>query len=191
MLNWRYAILFARLGYWKLRLGKRLQLDGAPAFIGRGCQLQVGRGATLVLGPWSWLGRGCKIRVHEGFCEIGAKTVFGEECTISAYREVVIGRECLVADRAMFIDFDHATSEVDRPIREQGIYTRPVRVGNNCWIAYGACVLRGGDVGDNTVIGTNSVVTRGIPANVVAAGQPARVVRRRGEPQHLSWDADR
>jgi len=188
MLNRHYAVLFVRLAYWKLRLGKRLQLDGAPAFIGRGVKLQVGRNATLKLGRWCWIGGGCKIRVHEGFCEIGAKTVFGEECTISAYREIVIGRECLVADRAMFIDFDHGTSEIERPIRAQGIYTRPVRVGNNCWIAYGACVLRGGDVGDNCVIGTNSVVTRGIPENSIAAGQPARVVRQRGEPQHLRWD---
>ncbi len=187
LLHLRYLPLYLRLAFWKLRLGDRLQLDGL-AFIGRGTRIQVGKQATLSLGRWCWIGGGSKIRVHEGRCEIGAKTVMGEECTISAYREVVIGRECLIADRVMLIDFDHGTSEVERTIRAQGIYTRPVRVGHNCWLGYGACLLRGADVGDNSVIGANSVVTRGIPANVIAAGQPARVVRRREVPSALRYD---
>ena len=75
--------------------------------------------------------------------EIGAKTVIGQECTISAYQRVRIGEQCVIADRAMFIDFDHGVVEVERPIREQGIYKRDVEVGSNVWIGYGACVLRG------------------------------------------------
>lgn len=187
LLHPRYLPLYARLAYWKLRLGDRLQLDGV-AFIGRGTRLQVGPRATLKLGRWSWIGRGCKIRVHEGRCEIGAKTVLGEECTISAYRHVAVGRECLLADRVMLIDFDHGTSDVERPIREQGIYARDVHVGHNCWLGYGAAVLRGATVGDHSVVGAYSVVTRGVPANTIAAGQPARVVRVRRTPQRLSYE---
>ena len=81
---------------------------------------------------------------------IGAKTVIGQECTISAYQHVSIGRECIIADRVMLIDFDHGVTEVERPIRVQGIYKRDVRVGHNVWIGYGACVLRGVAVGDNS-----------------------------------------
>ena len=55
----------------------------------------------------------------------------------------------------MMIDFDHGTAEVERPIREQGIYKRDVQVGHNVWIGYGACILRGVTVGDNAVIGTS------------------------------------
>ena len=83
----------------------------------------------LRLGRWSWLGHGTKIRVHEGECEIGAKSVLGQECTISAFQHVSIGRECVIADRVMLIDFDHGVVEVERPIRLQGIYKRDVRVG--------------------------------------------------------------
>ena len=141
----------------------------------------------LRLGRWSWLGHGTKIRVHEGECEIGAKTVLGQECTISAFQHVSIGRECVIADRVMLIDFDHGVVEVERPIRLQGIYKRDVKVGSNCWIGYGACILRGATVGDNCVIGTNTVVTKDIPANAVAAGTPARVVRMRETPETLRW----
>jgi acetyltransferase-like isoleucine patch superfamily enzyme len=186
MLNAKYGRLLVRLGALKLRLGRRLRLDGL-AFVGPGCSLEVGKQATLELGRWSWVGHGCKIRVHEGNVSIGAKTVLGQECTISAFQHVSIGRECVIADRVMMIDFDHGMVEVERPIRLQGIYKRDVRVGHNVWIGYGACVLRGVTVGDNAVIGTNAVVTRDVPANAVVGGVPARVLRLREAPRRMRY----
>jgi acetyltransferase-like isoleucine patch superfamily enzyme len=186
MLNLAYARLLLRLARLKLRFGKRLQTDGI-CFVGPGVKLEIGPDAVLRLGRWSWIGHGTKIRVHEGECEIGAKTVLGQECTISAFQHVSIGRECIVADRVMLIDFDHGVVEVERPIRHQGIYKRDVRVGSNCWIGYGACILRGATVGDNAVIGSNSVVGKDVPANAVAAGAPVRVLRMREEPATLRW----
>jgi acetyltransferase-like isoleucine patch superfamily enzyme len=150
-------------------------------------KLEIGRNARLVLGRWSWIGHGCKIRIHEGEVRIGAKTVLGQECTISAYQHVSIGRECVIADRVMLIDFDHGVVEVERPIRLQGIYKRDVNVGNNNWIGYGACFLRGVTVGDNCVVGANTVVTKDVPSNAVVAGAPARLLRMREEPRTLRW----
>ncbi len=186
MLNANYFRLIARLGWLKLRWRKRLQLDGL-AFVCPRVTLEIGKGAVLHLGRWSWLGHGTKIRVHEGEVAIGAKTVVGQDCTISCYQHVSIGRECIVADRVMLIDFDHGVVEVERPIRLQGIYKRDVRVGHNVWIGYGACFLRGVTVGDNCVVGTNSVVTKDVPDNAVVAGTPARVIRSRDAPQTLRW----
>jgi acetyltransferase-like isoleucine patch superfamily enzyme len=186
MLNFKYGRLIVRMLRRKLWLGARLKLDGI-AFIGPRVVLQVGKGARIELGRWSWLGHGTKIRCHEGVVSIGAKTVMGQECTISAYQQVKIGRECVIADRVMFIDFDHGVVEVERPIRLQGIYKRDVDVGNNVWIGYGACILRGVKVGDNAIIGTNSVVTKDVPANAVVAGLPAKVIRMRPTPKRMRW----
>src|SRR3712207_1163928 len=149
----------------------------------------IRRPPRSTLFPYTTLFRshGTKIRAHEGVVEIGAKSVLGQEITISAYQHVVIGRECIVADRAMFIDFDHGVVEVERPIREQGIYKRDVDIGHNCWIGYGACILRGARIGDNSVVGTLSVVTHDLPANSVSAGAPARVLRMREAPRRLRW----
>jgi acetyltransferase-like isoleucine patch superfamily enzyme len=155
--------------------------------VGPGVTLEIKRGARLVLGRWSWIGHNSKIRVHEGEVRIGAKTVMGQECTISAFQHVAIGRECVVADRVMLIDFDHGVVEVERPIRLQGIYKRAVDVGNNCWIGYGVCILRGVTVGDNAVLGTSAVVTKDVPDNAVVAGIPARVIRMREAPRTLRW----
>ena len=188
MLTPKYARLIVRLGRRRFltHYGRRLKLDGL-AFIGPRVTLQIGSKGEIELGRWSWLGHGTKIRAHEGVVSIGAKTVLGQECTISAYQHVSIGRECVVADRVMLIDFDHGASEVDRPVRLQGIYKRDVRVGNNVWIGYGACILRGVTVGDNAIIGTSAVVTRDVPANAVVAGVPARVVRMRDEPPSMRF----
>jgi acetyltransferase-like isoleucine patch superfamily enzyme len=60
-------------------------------------------------------------------------------------------------------------------------------VGHNCWIGYGACILRGATVGDNCVVGTNAVVTKDLPPNAVAGGVPARVLRMREAPRRLRW----
>jgi len=60
-------------------------------------------------------------------------------------------------------------------------------VGSNVWVGYGAQILRGVTVGDNAIVGAGAVVTRDIPANAVAAGSPAGVVRMRPEPERLRW----
>jgi acetyltransferase-like isoleucine patch superfamily enzyme len=188
MLTPKYALLAARWAHRRLftRAGWRWRTDG-PLFLGGGLELQIGRRGRIEFGRFVWLGHGTKIRCHEGRVEIGAKTVLGQECTISAYELVRIGEQCTIADRAMFIDFDHGVVEVERPIRKQGIYTRPVEIGSNVWIGYGACILRGVRVGDNAIVGTNCVVTKDVPANAVVAGVPARIVRMREAPERLRW----
>ena len=189
MLNLKYGRLLGRLvrRRWLTPTGRRLVLDGL-CFIGPGVALEIGRQGRVELGRWSWVGHGTKIRAHEGVVSIGAKTVLGQECTISAFQRVSIGRECVIADRVMLIDFDHGAVEVDRPIRHQGIYKRDVHVGHNVWIGYGACILRGVTVGDNAIVGTSAVVTRDVPANAVVAGVPARVVRMRETPQRMRFE---
>jgi acetyltransferase-like isoleucine patch superfamily enzyme len=189
MLTSKYARLIVRLlrRRYLTPHGRRLRADGL-AFIGPGVVLEIGRRARVELGRWSWLGHGTKIRCHEGVVSIGAKTVIGQECTISAYQHVSIGRECVIADRVMLIDFDHGVVEVDRPIRLQGIYKRDVRVGNNVWIGYGACILRGVTIGDNAIVGTSAVVTGDVPPNAVVAGIPARVIRMREAPTQMRFE---
>jgi acetyltransferase-like isoleucine patch superfamily enzyme len=188
MLNLRYGRLLWRY-LWRRFLtpaGWRWETDG-PVFFGRGLQLQIAKRGTVRFGRFSWIGDGSKIRCHEGVVEIGSKTVMGQEVTISAYRRVRIGEQCVIADRAMFIDFDHGVVEVERPIRVQGIYKRECVIGSNVWVGYGACFLRGVRVGDNSIVGTNSVVTKDVPANSVVGGVPAKVIRMREAPRGLRW----
>jgi acetyltransferase-like isoleucine patch superfamily enzyme len=187
MLTPSYARLLVRFWRLKLRFGSRLQTEGL-CFICPRVRLEIGRHATLRVGRWAWIGHGSKIRVHEGEVSIGAKTVMGQDCTISAYQHISIGRECIIADRVMLIDFDHGVTEVDRPIRLQGIYKRDVRVGHNVWMGFASCVLRGVTVGDNAIVGTNSVCTSDVAANAVVGGLPARLIRMRETPRSMRFE---
>jgi acetyltransferase-like isoleucine patch superfamily enzyme len=188
MLQLKYGRLLLRFLCRRLLTpaGWRWRTNG-PLFLGRRLQIQIARRGRVDFGRFVWIGDGTKIRCHEGEVVIGAKTVLGQDCTISAYRRVRIGEQCVIADRAMFIDFDHGVVEVERPIRHQGIYKRDVIIGSNCWIGYGACILRGVRVGDNAIVGSNSVVTRDVPANSVVGGVPAKVIRTREAPATLRW----
>src|ERR1700750_2951561 len=188
MLTPRYARLFWRY-LWRRLLtpaGWRWR-SGGPFFLGKRLELKIEPRGEIRFGRFVWIGDGTKIRCHEGVVEIDEKTVMGQECTISAYQRVRIGEQCVIADRAMFIDFDHGVVEVERPIRLQGIYKRDVEVGSNVWIGYGACILRGVSIGDNSVIGTNAVVTKDVPAGAIVGGVPARIIRMREAPQELRW----
>ena len=83
-------------------------------------------------------------------------------------------------------------------LREKGYqYNVPVHIGRNCWLGAGVIVLPGVTIGDNTVIGAGSIVTKDIPANVVAVGNPCRVLREIGQEDRetyfrgrpINWDA--
>lgn len=70
-------------------------------------------------------------------------------------------------------------------------YNLPIRIGRNCWLGAGVIVMPGVTIGDNSVIGAGSVVTKDVPANVVAVGNPCRVLREIGEKDQTFYWRDR
>lgn len=81
---------------------------------------------------------------------------------------------------------------IEPGLRSWGLqYNMPVRIGKNCWLGAGVIVMPGVTIGDNTVIGAGSIVTRDIPANVVAVGNPCRVMRPVGERDRQYYFRDR
>lgn len=187
----RYLKAYARMFWHKVirrrAYGKKIHTDGL-CFIGKNVKIEIGPLAHVYLDRWCWVGNGAKLRAHGGFIRIGSKSVLGEEITFSTYEEISIGRECVIADRVMFIDFDHIVEDPEQAIRKQGLYSKPVRVGNNVWIGYGAAILRGVTIGDGAVIGTNAVVTKDVPPNAIVGGVPAKVLRMREAPKRLVWE---
>ena len=81
---------------------------------------------------------------------------------------------------------------IEPGLRSRGLqYNMPVHIGKNCWLGAGVIVMPGVTIGDNTVIGAGSIVTRDIPANVVAVGNPCRVMRPVGERDRQYYFRDR
>lgn len=107
--------------------------------------------------------------------EIGNNFFMNMNCVILDGAKVTFGDNVFVAPGCGFYTAGHP---LDWEQRNAGLeYAYPITVGNNVWIGAQVCVLPGVTIGDNTVIGAGSVVTKNIPANVLAAGNPCRVIR--------------
>lgn len=100
-----------------------------------------------------------------------------------------------VGDHTMFgpnVILAAGTHPVLPELREKEYqYNLPIKIGRNCWLGAGAIVLPGVTIGDNTVIGAGSVVTKDLPANVVAVGNPCRVMRAINARDHEYYDRQR
>lgn len=115
------------------------------------------------------------------YCDYGYNIETGENffmnmnCVILDGAEVTFGDNVFVAPGCGFYTAGHP---LDAERRNAGLeYALPIRIGNNVWIGAHVCVLPGVTIGDNSVIGAGSVVTKDIPSGVLAAGNPCRVIR--------------
>lgn len=109
---------------------------------------------------------------------IGAGTYINSNLTLVDDYRVTIGKGCLIAPNVTITTTGHPA---DPELRKKGMYSFPVTIGDNVWLGVGAIILPGVAIGDNSIIGAGSVVTRDIPANVVAFGSPCRVIREFNE----------
>ncbi len=109
-------------------------------------------GRHISLGKGTYINVNCSF-IDDGLITIGDAVMFGPAVTIATVGHPI------------------------NPSLRGYMYCDPVTIGNNCWIGGNSVICPGVSIGDNTVIGAGSVVTKDIPANVVAAGNPCRVIR--------------
>ena len=107
---------------------------------------------------------------------IGVNTFVNYNCVFNDYGPITIGDNVLIGFNVMLITSTHPTDPQDR-LQERNDGIGRIVIGNNVWIGAGAMVLPGVTIGDDSVIGAGSVVTRDIPASVIAVGNPCRVIR--------------
>ena len=141
------------------------------------------------------VGEGCYIEspLHANW---GGKHVhFGKFVYANFGLTMVDDTHIYVGDNTMFgphVTLATAGHPITPELRRAGLqYNMPVRIGNNCWLGAGVVVLPGVTIGDNTVVGAGSVVTKDLPANVVAVGNPCRVLRPIGEHDREFYFKDR
>ena len=151
--------------------------------------------ASMLREMFAEIGEGCYIEppLRSNF---GGKHVhFGKNVYANFNLTLVDDTHIYVGDCTMFgpnVTIATAGHPVLPELREQGYqYNMPVHIGRNCWLGAGVIVLPGVTIGDNTVIGAGSIVTKDIPANVVAVGNPCRVLRPIGEKDREYYFKDR
>lgn len=134
-------------------------------------RLEIGESTLLEPGCWLTLAPKARIRIGEG-CFLNRETMLAASELIEIGDHVMFANGCFVGDS------DHRYDDPTMPVTWQGFDLKgPVRIGDNCWFGVN-CVITGGvTIGERCVVGANSVVTRDLPAGVIAAGVPAKVLR--------------
>ena len=140
------------------------------------------------------IGEHCYIEppLHSNFG--GGHVHFGSHIYANFNLTLVDDTHIYVGDYTMFapnVIVATAAHPILPQLREQAYqYNAPVHIGRNCWIGAGAIILPGITIGENTVVGAGSVVTKDLPANVVAVGNPCRVLRQISEHDQIYYFKD-
>ena len=135
-------------------------------------RLEVGEG--VLLEPNVWLTAPGEARIR-----IGGGSFLNIAVMVAAVELVEIGEHCMFANGCFVTDGNHRFDDPDKPVPWQGFSSKgPTRVGDNVWCGANVVVASGVTIGERCVIGANSVVTEDVPAYSVAAGAPARVLRK-------------
>lgn len=168
-------VLFSRLFFSNVRIIRY------PWYIRGAMSINFGSGFTAGVG----------LRA-DAFGSNGKQIVFGDQVQVGDYvhiaamDSIVIGDHVLMASKVYISDHDHgnyrgAGESITPPNQvqtERPLQVAPVKIGRNVWIGENVCILKGVEIGENSVIGASSVVTRSVPPDSIAAGNPARVLKR-------------
>ncbi|MGU5659484.1 acyltransferase [Aeromonas veronii] len=122
---------------------------------------------------------GARIEVHnDGEIIIEDNVAIGQSFHITSASKLVIGQGTVISARVFVTNIDHEYQKIDTPILEQGLKISETYIGRNCFIGMGAAIQAGTKLGDNVIVGANSVVRGDFPSHCVIAGAPAKIIKR-------------
>ncbi len=170
----------------KLRSPGNITADAIPTIdwpfrlqVKKGGSIHIGKDVKFRSGFHAWVDVG-------GHLEIADNVMFNIQPWVGVVERIDIGTECMFGPRVVIVDNNHRFEDAEMKIWEQGNDSDPVKIGNNVWVGAMCTVTK--DIGDDCVIGANSVVSKAIPARSVAAGVPAHVVRSRDDAKDSGSD---
>jgi maltose O-acetyltransferase len=136
------------------------------------------RPACITLGPGAALDRGVTLLATSDAARIsiGARCYVNRHAMFDASERIEVGDDTMVGPFCYVTDHDHAFGPGLAP-GTTPLVSSPTKIGSRCWLGAHVSILKGVAVGDGTVVGAGSVVTKSLPAGVLAAGVPARVLR--------------
>ncbi len=172
---WGHGVVLRHPG--KMRIGKGVVVDDLAYFDAKGCVE-----GEFEIGDDVFVSRGCIVSGKDGPLRLGPRVNLGEGCTLYASTGLEIGADTLLAAKCYVGGgrYDPHGGR-DRPLAQQPLPRKGVRIGADCWLGAGVTVVDGVTVGRGAVIGAGAVVTDDIPPFCIAAGIPARRIGTRGE----------
>src|SRR5213596_1571290 len=174
------------------RLNKRsgIQIDPST-YIARSARIQIDAdgfvlGGRVLVSEWVTISDGVIIAPYGGSVEIGAHAYIGPYCVLYGHGGLTIGRNAMIGAHTIIVAANHGIAQLDVPMGRQPLTMKGIAIGEDVWIGAGCKILDGVHIGNGTVIGAGSVVTKDIDAHLIAFGVPAKVAGRR----HASSDGE-
>ncbi|WP_238988406.1 acyltransferase [Aureibaculum marinum] len=164
-------------------LGKNCKFYGIPIFnrsynskitIGDNCTFRSDKTSNLI-----GLNRKCIISTfgENSKIKIGKNSGFSGT-VIGAANSITIGNNVLSGANVLITDFDWHPIDPKTRHTNIGVKNAPIVIADNVWLGINSVILKGVTIGENSVIGANSVVVKDIPANVIAAGNPCKIIKK-------------
>ena len=144
----------------------------------------------IKIGNGCYFGPGCRIEAWKKYnkkfytpiIDIGENVRINSSCHIGAINKVIIGKQTLLGSHVMIIDHSHGKNSIEEMSihpSDRDLYSKgPIVIGERCWICENVTILPNVSIGDECVIGANSVVTKNMPSRCIIAGNPAKIIRK-------------
>lgn len=115
--------------------------------------------------------------ISYGKLEIGNFLTLNKYSRIICHESIKIGDNVVIARFVSILDHDHSYQLKEGNIKFKGYVTAPIEIGNNVWIGDKVSIIKGVTIGDNVIVGANSVVTKNIHSNTIVGGVPAKIIK--------------
>lgn len=141
--------------------------------------LLLKKGRNIIVGQNSFI-YPCK------FITLGDNTFIGRNVTISSSESgnspIILGKDVMITERVLILSGNHNYSDITIPINQQGEGKQgEIIIEDNVWIGAGSIILTGVTIGEGSIVGAGSVVTKSIPEFSIAVGNPAKVIKKRSD----------
>ena len=160
----------------KIRIGSNVVIDDNCVIDAKG---ETNAGITI--GDGVYIGRNTIVYCKNGDIHIESKVNISSNCQVFSSNRLTIGEDTVIGAYSYFLsggEYDYRNRDVKFSAQSGMLTKGELRVGANCWIGAGVLVLDGAGIGDHCVIGAGAVVTHPIPADSLAVGVPAKVIRQ-------------
>lgn len=140
--------------YWKCVLGDRIRF-GENVHLKKNTKITVARGAIIDIGSGVW---------------------FNNYCSLNARSKIEIGDDCIFGENVKLYDHNHVYRGVG-VIKDLGFSASPIKIGKNCWFGSNVTILEGAEIGDNVVVGANTLINKKIPSDSVVTENSKLIIR--------------
>jgi maltose O-acetyltransferase len=168
-------LAFLRYLFLKIYFINRLSINNI-SYIGKSLKIFIFKNSKIFINGKIYISDNVELQ-SRGLITFGNSCAINSYSRIIAFGEIKIGDRVRIAQHVSILDHDHHYVIINGKLDTTGFNIKPITIGNNVWLADKVTVIKGVTIGDNVIIAANSVVTKNIPSNSVAAGIPAKVIK--------------